>query len=102
MPAVPNGKRIWTPNHSNGTIRARRFPFAPVVRGAYTPPTKLPPPQRTLTELDAASLEELLAKIAAWEEEADRIEFGKKNPNPTLVEQLSQLLCKENLPREYG
>ena len=95
MAARPNGKRIWTPNHSTGSIRARRFPFAPQVSAAYTPPTRLPAPRRTVTELDDSILAELRAKIKEWEIEADRLEFGKKESAiVSLEDQLAQLLCK--------
>ena len=96
MAARPNGKRIWTPNHSTGNIRARRFPFAPQVSAPYTPPTRLPAPRRTVTELDDSILAELRAKIKEWEIEADRLEFGKKESAiVSLEDQLAQLLCKD-------
>lgn len=97
----PNSKRIWTPNHSTGGIRARRFPFAPSISAPYTPPSQLPAPRKTLTELNEKSIVELQSKMAIWEEEADRLEFGPPNaPLPTLEEQLAQLLCKDNLISE--
>ena len=101
LKAKPNSRRIWTPNHSTGGIRARRFPFAPNISAPYTPPARLPAPQKTLTELDPESIAELRERITIWDEEADRLEFGTSNgPPPTIDEQLAQLLCKDNLPSE--